>query len=96
MTIPALTATSPTVLGKMLVESAILFEASAAELVAAEGEKLQLLVRAASATPTPRITTTELINANESIRDTICCLRGLENAILDKIAAGTSLINNGF
>ncbi len=95
MSIPALTATSPSVLGKMLVESAILFEAGAAELVAAEGEKLQFLIRVASS-PSRRFTPTQLVAANQSVRDTICCLGGLESAILNKIAAGTSLIKRGF
>lgn len=95
MSIPALTATSPSVLGKMLVESAILFEAGAAVLVAAEGEKLRFLIRVASS-PSRRFTPTQLVTANQGIRDTICCLGGLENAILNKIAAGTSLIRRGF
>jgi hypothetical protein len=93
MGIPALTITSPTTLGKMLVESAIFFEASAAELVGAEGEKLQLLVGAAS---TGALPITTLVSAEEAVRDTICCLSDLENAILRKIAAGTGLVNRGF
>lgn len=93
MGIPALTITNPSVLGKMLVESAAFFEASAAELVGAEGEKLQLLVAAASNGAIPFAA---LTSANNSIRDTVCCLNGLENAILQKIAAGIDLVRNGF
>lgn len=93
MGIPSLPITNSSVLGKMLVESAIFFQASAAELVGAEGEKLQFLVRAAS---NNMITPTLLAQVNSDIKDTICCLAGLENAILEKIEAGTSLINNGF
>lgn len=93
MGIPALTITSPSVLGKMLIESAAFFEASTAELIGAEGEKLQLLVAAASNGVIP---VTALTTVNNAIRDTICCLSDLEDAILRKIAAGTSLIRNGF
>lgn len=93
MGIPALTITSPTVLGKMLVESAVFFEASAAELIGAEGEKLQLLVAAAS---NGEIPVTALTTVNNAIRDTVCCLSDLEDAILQKIAAGTGLVNRGF
>lgn len=92
MGIPALPITNCTVLGKMLVESAIFFQASAAELVGAEGEKLQFLTAAAS---NGRISATALIEANADIRGTVCCLADLENAILAKIAAGTSLICHG-
>lgn len=93
MGIPALTITNPSVLGKMLVESAAFFEASSAELIGAEGHKLQVLVAAASngVIPIGALTT-----ANAAIRDTVCCLNGLENAILAKIAAGTGLIKRGF
>lgn len=93
MGIPSLPITNSSVLGKMLVESAIFFQASVAELVGAEGEKLQFFVRAAS---NNKVTPTLLAQVNSDIKDTICCLAGLENAILEKIAAGTSLINNGF
>lgn len=93
MGIPALPITNSSVLGKMLVESAIFFQASAAEIVGAEGEKLQFLTKAAS---NGKITPTALIEANGDVKDTICCLAGLENAILAKIAAGTSLICHGF
>jgi hypothetical protein len=93
MGIPALTITNPSVLGKMLVESAIFFEASAAELIGAEGQKLQALVAAATGR---RIPVTTLIGVNEDIADVVCCLSGIENAILRKIAAGTHLIRRGF
>lgn len=93
MGIPALTVTSPSVLGKMLVESAAFFEASTAELIGAEGKKLQLLVAAAS---NRQIPVNALTTANNAIRDTVCCLSDLENAILAKIAAGTGLIKRGF
>lgn len=93
MGIPALTVTNPSVLGKMLIESAAFFEASSAELIGAEGHKLQVLVAAASNNQIP---VTALTTANNAIRDTVCCLADLENAILRKIAAGTGLIKKGF
>lgn len=93
MGIPALTITSPSVLGKMLVESAVFFEASAAELIGAEGEKLQVLVAAASNGVIP---VSALTTINAGIRDIVLGLSGLENAILSKIAAGTGLIRRGF
>jgi hypothetical protein len=77
----------------MMVESAVFFEASTAELIGAEGEKLQLLVAAASNGVIP---VSVLPEVNEAIRDTICCLSDLEDAILRKIAAGTGLVNRGF
>lgn len=93
MGIPALTITNPSTLGKMLVESAIFFEASAAELIGAEGQKLQVLVAAATHGSLPIAALTAAENA---VRDTVCCLSDLENAILRKIAAGTGLIRRGF
>lgn len=92
MGIPALPITNCTVLGKMLIESAIFLQASTAELVGAEGQKIQFLTRAAS---NGTITATALIEANGDVKDTICCLAGLENSILAKIAAGTSFICHG-
>lgn len=93
MGIPALTITSPSVLGKMLIESAAFFEASTAELIGAEGKKLQLLVASASNGVIP---VTALTTVNNAIRDTVCCLSDLEDAILRKIAAGTGLVKRGF
>lgn len=93
MGIPALTITSPSVLGKMLIESAAFFEASTAELIGAEGQKLQLLVASASNGVIP---VTALTTVNNAIRDTVCCLSDLEDAILRKIAAGTGLVKRGF
>lgn len=91
MSIPSLTATSGTSLGAKLIQSAAYFETGAAELIAAEGEKLQKLVRAAS---NHSITFTTLYTTvNPSIRFTVSALSSLEASIMRKISAGTHLHN---
>lgn len=91
MGIPSLSITSNVTLGKMLIESAAMFEASAAELIGAEGQKIQRLV---AATGTNRVSTSNLMFTNGQVRDLVCCLKDLENAILGKVAAGVSLVNH--
>lgn len=91
MGIPALDITARTTLGAKLVLSAAYFEAGAAELIGAEGLKLQKLAAAASE---GFITVTSLTSVNREIMLTMSALSNLENAILRKIEAGTHLHNS--
>lgn len=92
MGIPALTITEGTTLGGMLVEAAAYFQAGTAELIGAEGDKLQALAGAAGGS----VSYTLLMTANEQVKLTMSALSNLESAILSKIAAGTHLFDVGW
>lgn len=91
MGIPALT-THPnnTVLGAQIVQSSVFFQASAAELIGAEGSKLQKLISYYS-THTNLIST--LTTTNRQIQLTMGALSTLESLIIKKIGIGTRIHN---
>lgn len=90
MGIPNLAVTAHTTLGAKLVLSSAFFQASAAELIGAEGAKLQKLIAAVSEGV---IAITALTTVNREIKETVGALSSLEGKILQKIAAGTHLYN---
>lgn len=90
MGIPNLNTTTQTTLAAKIILSASYFQASTAELIGAEGAKLQRMITAASA---GSISINALTTANKGIRSTIVALSTLENSIMQKIVAGTHLHN---
>lgn len=92
MGIPSLDITTPSYLGAMLVQASAYFQAGAAELIGAEGDKLQALVAAAGGS----VSYTLLMTANSQIALTMAALSNLEGAILQKIAAATHLHVSGW
>ena len=83
MGIPSLTTTASSILGFMLVESAAYFQAGSAELIGAEGDKIQATVNQGSVS--------EMTVINRKIGETMSALSNLEDNVLKKIAAGTHL-----
>ncbi len=77
----------PNCLGQNVVQSAALFEAGVAAIINTEAEKLQYLL--AKCVPT-----TVLINTNNQVKDIVCCLKDLENAIVTKIEIGKDMMNH--
>lgn len=92
MGIPALNITAKTTLGAKIVLSAAYFEASSAEIIGAEGEKLQKIVAAYSA---GSMSIAALTAVNRQVANMLGALSSLENAIVRKIAAGTSIYTHG-
>lgn len=83
--------TARTTLGAKLVLSSAYFQASSAELIGAEGEKLQTIAGGVSV---GSLANQALTTANLSIRRTVEYLSGIEEQILKKINAGTTLHNS--
>lgn len=92
MGIPALNVTAKTSLGAKLVLSAAYFEASTAEMIGAEGHKLQKIIAAYSS---GSISINALTTVNRQIVTMVSALSMLESSILRKIAAGTGIYTRG-
>ncbi|WP_027398933.1 hypothetical protein [Anaerovorax odorimutans] len=92
MGIPALNITAQTTLGAKLVLSAAYFEASSAEIIGAEGSKLQKIIAAYSA---GSLSIDALTTVNRQISTMMSALSTLESTIVRKIAAGTSIYTSG-
>ncbi|WP_324823954.1 hypothetical protein [Sinanaerobacter sp. ZZT-01] len=92
MGIPALNITAQTTLGAKLVLSSAYFDASAAEIIGAEGHKLQTIIAAYSA---GSLSIDALTTVNSQISTMMSALSTLETSIMRKIAAGTSIYSSG-
>lgn len=73
-------------LGQNVIQSAALFEAGVAAILNTEAEKLQHLLS------NKCIPDDILITVNGQVKDIICCLKGLEEAIVCKIKIGQELM----
>jgi len=91
MSIPPLEITARTTLGAMLVLSSAYFQSGSAELIAAEGEKLQKIFAGVSSGSLSVYSLTTANNLTFSILDS---LLKTENEILLKIAAGIQIHND--
>lgn len=91
MSIPTLNVTARTTLGAMLVLSSAYFQAGSANLISAEGEKVQRLVASASG---GSLGIHSLVASNGAVAGTVDLLHLLENQILTKIAAGIRIHNS--
>lgn len=93
MGIPALSIYTAATLSDMLIQASAYFQASSAKLVSAEGEKLQALVAAVTAGGILTDGYTALSTINSKIQLTTAALANLEDAIMQKVAAGTQIHN---
>jgi len=76
------------VLGQSLVESGRDFENAVAAVLGAEANKINALVDA-------KVCPKQLIEANELLKDTVCCIADLEKLILTKIILGILIAHHG-
>lgn len=91
MGLPNMNLTARTTLGARLVLSSAYFQAGAAELIGAEGGKLQQVIAAVSS---GSLSVNALTTVNRQISNMVIALSNLENAILTKIEQGIRLHNN--
>lgn len=91
MGLPNMNITAHSTLGARLVLSSAYFQAGSAELIGAEGAKLQKIIAAVSS---GSLSVTALTTINRQITGMVTALSNLENAILEKIEQGIRLHNN--
>ena len=91
MGLPVLSPISKTDLGNKIVQSAAFFEASVAAVLNSEAEKLQFILASGRIALGVGDLINTLTRVNDQIRDFTCCAKDLEDAIVEKIAAGREI-----